>query len=148
MRVLGFPMSSRETALWRGTSHTGVVCLFLVLLAVSASAQQTVSPPVPPKADAKSILQRALEMYQSKTFPTALRAFTEAANAGNVEAMMYAGTMNAAGEGTATNYHAALTWFRKAADTGDAQAMCNVGIIYYRGLGIPVQYFEALRWFR
>ena len=141
-------MSRQETAPRSGASSIKVIRFVLVLFAISAHAQEPASPVIPPKANDKSVFQRGLEMYQSKNFPTAFRAFTEAATAGNVEAMMYVGTMSASGEGTPVNYRDAMTWFRKAADTGDAQAMCNLAILYYRGLGVPVQYFEALKWFR
>ena len=73
-------MSRQETGPDPGASNMKVIRLALVLIAISANAQQPASPVIPPKANDKSVFQRGLEMYQSKNFPTALRAFTEAAN--------------------------------------------------------------------
>ncbi len=66
-----------------------------------------------------------------------LRAFREAAEAGNVEAMMYVGTMQASGQGTPASPQQAMVWFTKAANAGDGQAMCNIGILYFRGVDVP-----------
>jgi len=124
-----------------------------LLFACLASAQQAQQPaPLSaggPPADQKAIFQRGLEMYKAKSYANALRAFREAAESGNVEAMMYVGTMQASGQGTTASPAQAMVWFTKAANAGDGQAMCNIGILYYRGApGVAQRYDLALRWFR
>jgi TPR repeat protein len=81
--------------------------LLTLLLFRPAAYSQQAQQPGPrsaggPAADQKAIFQRALDMYKAKSYSNALRAFREAAEAGNVEAMMYVGTMQASGQGTAT----------------------------------------------
>ena len=116
--------------------------LLPVVLFASVAYSQQAQQPAPrsaggPPADQKAIFQRALEMYKAKSYANALRAFREAAEAGNVEAMMYVGTMQASGQGTEASPSQAMVWFTKAANAGDGQAMCNLGILYYRGSGCP-----------
>src|SRR6185369_9857865 len=114
------------------------IALFLVCLTSFAQSQQP--SPTPPPADRKTVLQRAIDMYEAKKYPTAMLAFHEAAAAGSAEAAEYLGVMYSEGQGTPVNYGEAMTWLRKAAAAGDGQAMCNIGILYYRGSGVPQRY--------
>src|SRR5215469_13441287 len=90
----GTPKLTAETSSYTGASLIKVIRFTVLIVAASAIAQeyafaqQSGTPPVQQKADDKSVFQRGLEMYQSKNFVTALRAFTEAATEGNVDAMM------------------------------------------------------------
>ena len=86
-------------------------------------------------------------MYEAGKFSAALKAFREAADDGNVEAMMYLGVMYGSGTGTEVNYTDSMAWFVKAANHGDSQAMTNIGLLYYRGLGQTQDYRQALSWF-
>ena len=122
------------------------IARFVACLTSFAQSQQP--SPTPPPADRKTVLQRAIDMYEAKKYPTAMLAFHEAAAAGSAEAAEYLGVMYSEGQGTSVNYEEAMIWLRKAAAAGDGQAMCNIGILYYRGTGAPQRYDLALRWFR
>src|SRR5665213_3145144 len=132
------------------TCRRGELSLVVVLLLAGFPLLAQISSPgnaPPPKANPQTILDRAVEMYESKKYATALLAFQEAAAAGKTEAASYLGVMYSAGQGTAINYDEAMTWLRKAAAAGDSQAMCNVGVLFYQGLGVPHRPDLARQWF-
>ena len=114
-----------------------------ILFSASAFAQSQQQTPqqtgANPPAGREAIFHRAMTMYTAKNYGPALRAFEEAADAGNVEAMMHLGIMYSEGQGTPVKIDEAIGWFRKAAVGGDRQGMCNLGSIYYQGRGVPQQ---------
>ena len=122
-----------------------------ILLAASAFAQSQQQTPqqtgANPPAGREAIFHRAMTMYAAKNYGPALRAFEEAADAGNVEAMMHLGMMYSQGQGTPVKVDEAVAWFRKAAVAGDSQGMCNLGAIYYQGRGVPQRFDLAMKWF-
>ena len=92
--------------------------IYVSLICASSLGQAQQAPasnPLPPPPSEKALFNRAAEMYEAKNYRTALRAFLDAANGGNVDAMVYLGVMYSAGEGTPVHYEDAFTWFRKAA---------------------------------
>src|SRR5580658_87290 len=116
---------------------------------VTALAQNAGTPQIAEglQVDVKALMVRGEEAYNSGKNELAFKIFTQAAEAGDVEAMMYLGVMYGDGRGTNRNYGTALNWFLKAADAGNGQAMCNVGVLYFQGVGLPQNYIEAMRWF-
>src|SRR6266851_7485616 len=126
--------------------------LFLLISVTTAQQQNSSTPPIKPPTP-HELLTRAVQMYEAGKFSAALKAFREAADDGNVEAMMYLGVMYGSGTGTEVNYVQSMAWFRKAADRDDSQAMTNIGLLYYRGLGQTKDnrqaqdYRQALSWF-
>src|SRR5580692_12753415 len=94
-----------------------------ILFSVTAFAQSQQPTPqqtgANPPAGQEAIFHRAMTMYAAKNYGPALRAFEEAADAGNVEAMMHLGIMYSEGQGTPVKSDEALIWFRKAAVAGD-----------------------------
>src|SRR5271155_992678 len=117
---------------------TGILLLGIASFASAQPGSQAAAPP--PPIDVDGIVVRAKAFYETNDFAAAFMRFRDAAQANNVEAMMYLGLMYANGEGTPVDYGQAMTWFRKASDKGDIQAMCNMGILYYRGLGTAKRY--------
>jgi len=77
-------------------------------------------------------MTRARQLYAEKWYASALAVFLQAADIGNVEAMMYLGVMCGNGQGTPVNYEMAYAWFSKAADAGETQAMNNIGLCILR----------------
>src|SRR5882724_2135394 len=74
--------------------HLLVALLILFLLTSVTAAQQQNSSTPPIKAPTPHELStRALQMFEAGKFSAALKAFREAADDGNVEAMMYLGVM-------------------------------------------------------
>ncbi len=124
-----------------------VQCISLLSLSFSLPAQIS-QPDAQPPANQKTIFERAVEMYESKKYSTALLAFQEAGAAGNTEAAAYLGVMYSEGQGTPVDSPEAMKWLAKAAAAGDSQAMCNIGILYFRGEGIPQRLDLARQWFR
>jgi hypothetical protein len=116
---------------------------------VTALAQNAGTPTMPQglEADVKALMVRGEEAYNSNKNELAFKIFSQAAETGNVDAMMYMGVMYGDGRGVSRNYGLALNWFLKAAEAGNGQAMCNVGVLYFQGVGLPKNYTEAMRWF-
>ncbi len=67
-----------------------------------------------------------LAAYQAGNFSAALAKWTEAAEAGNVDAMFNLGVMHRAGTGVAADLALALSWYEKALAAGRAQAAPEV----------------------
>lgn len=73
----------------------------------------------------------------------AMEWYTKAAEAGNVDALIYLGNYYAEAE----DYESALVWYTKAAEQGDAAAQCTVGIFYDNGYGTTENVGLAVYWY-
>ncbi|MGI9463633.1 MAG: tetratricopeptide repeat protein [Aestuariivirgaceae bacterium] len=85
--------------------------------------------------------------YESGDYPKALKLYTEAAEAGNVDAQLLLGFLNFSGDGVAQDYATALKWFLRAAAQGDARSQAQLGVMYENGKGVPQDYGTAATWF-
>src|SRR5436190_23460108 len=103
--------------------------LLAAILMLFAQQQNSSTPPIKPPTP-HELLTRASQLYEAGKFSAALKAFHEAADDGNAEAMMYLGVMYGSGTGTEVNYTESMAWFIKAANHGDGQAMTNIGLLY------------------
>lgn len=77
-----------------------------------------------------------------------IKALTEDAEQGDVEAQYNLGAMYAVGDGIEQDDAKAVVWFQKAADQGDASAPYNLGIMYDHGRGVEKDDRQAAKWYR
>ena len=94
-------------------------------------------------ADAK----RGSEAFSRGDYLAADREWREAADAGDVSAMLGLGVLYDTGHGERQDFAKALSWYRRAAEAGNARAMFNVGAMYDNGRGTAVNRSEAVRWY-
>src|SRR5207247_9525015 len=109
-----------------------LLMLFFLISVTTAQQQNSSTPPIKAPTP-QELLTRAFQLYEAGKFAAALKAFREAADGGNVEAMMYLGVMYGSGTGTEVNYTDSMAWFVMAANHGDSQARPNSGLLYYLG---------------
>lgn len=81
-------------------------------------------------------------------YPTALREFTAAAEAGDAEAQYSLAQLYENGQGVLRDPDKILYWYRKSAQQGYDLAQNNLGFMYENGEGVPRDFVEALRWYR
>ncbi len=111
------------------------------------------APPWDPKkavafgVAAEEVLEKARELYRAKKYAEATILFTDAANAGNCEAMFSLGYLNANGHGVTQDYQQARQWYEKAAAGGSRSAMNNLGALYASGRGVAQDYQQARDWY-
>jgi TPR repeat protein len=81
-----------------------------------------------------------------KDIPQAMFYYTQAANLGDVESMLYLGQYyNNLQE---PDYVTAFAWFTKAAEKNDRDATTFLGLSYYSGTGTAKNYDEAFKLFQ
>jgi TPR repeat protein len=116
--------------------------------AESAPAVPATALPAPP---ASSVNLETLR-DQAVSDPGALKALTDRANAGDVAAQYYMGTLYDPSlpgvHYSAKDGPTAVSWYRKAADQGYPIAQLRIGGMYLTGQVQPKDYTEALRWLR
>ncbi|USA54693.1 sel1 repeat family protein [Acinetobacter sp. C32I] len=76
-----------------------------------------------------------------------IKALTEAAEQGDVEAQYNLGAMYADGDGVEQNDAKAFEWFQKAANQGEASAQYNLAVMYDNGKGIEKDIKQAYYWY-
>ncbi len=84
---------------------------------------------------------------QNGDYDTALKEFTEAAEAGLDLAQYNLAILYFSGRGVEQNYAEAFRWTRAAAEQGHLNAQFNLGALYYTGMGTPVNLEESFRWY-
>lgn len=77
-------------------------------------------------------------------YDTAIRLFTESAEAGLEIAQYNLGVLYYSGTGVAQNYSEAFKWTQMAAEQGHTNSQYNLGTLYYNGLGVRSEIFN--RW--
>jgi hypothetical protein len=77
-------------------------------------------------------------------FDTAIRLFTESAEAGLEIAQYNLGVLYYSGTGVTQDYEQAFKWTQMAAEQGHTNSQYNLGTLYYNGLGVRSAVF--LRW--
>lgn len=75
------------------------------------------------------------------------REWREAADTGDVSAMLGLGVLYDTGHGERQDFAKALYWYQRAAEAGNARAMFNVGAMHDNGRGTAVNRPEAVRWY-
>jgi serine/threonine protein kinase len=112
------------------------------------------SPPnnTPPSLDksarARQIYAEAVKYRNAKQQVKAIDLFRQAANLGEIRAMVELGeTLMNDSDGAAADYPEALRWLRKAAEAGNSAGMVDLGGMYLLGNGVEEDFETAARWF-
>ena len=95
-----------------------------------------------PAPEEEALLQKAREAKEK------MQAYYQAAEVGDLKAILYLANSYYNGEGTVQNYEEALKWYKAAAEQGQVEAMNYIGNIYYMGQGVLQNYEEALEWYK
>lgn len=98
--------------------------------------------------DLISLYANALCEEKAPTQSEVAEVFAEAAERGNVAAMIKLGLMYLAGVGVKKDVEETKKCFQKAAEQGSAPAQHNLGLLYSGGHGMERDDTEAVRWFR
>ena len=77
----------------------------------------------------------------------AFKYYKQAAEAGNVDAMLWTGLRYYNGEGTSKDFTQAFKWCKQAAEAGQVNAMNWTGLLYRNGEGTEKNIPKALEWF-
>ena len=83
-----------------------------------------------------------------RDFPEALKWYSRAAEAGDVNLQYRLGQRYERGRGTPQDDAEALKWYRLAAESGHVLAQIKIRKMYERGDGAPQDDAEALKWHR
>jgi TPR repeat protein len=111
-----------------------IVGFLLVMIGVTASAQQ----PAQPSAQSKPAA------LNSASIP----ALKQRAESGDAQAQFELGRAYEDGGGVAQDDAQAVEWFRKSAEQGNAQGENSLGVMYAQGRGVSRDREEAVRWYR
>ncbi len=87
---------------------------------------------------------RALE---NNDFKVALRAFSQAAERGDPEAMTFLGVIHEKGLGVSQNVSEAIRWYQAAATQGSLPARLQLGLMHEHGVGFPRDAGKAAEWY-
>ena len=93
-------------------------------------------------------LRAGLAAMERQHYATALRAWSDLAEAGDPEAQHNIGYMYEEGLGVTQQFDVAMEWYRRAADGGLAEADHNLGMMYVDGRGVAKSWAQALMYFR
>jgi TPR repeat protein len=111
----------------------------------SAAASETPSPP----AGAEASLATAKAFYHARNYAEAIPAFTQAAEAGNGEAMGCLGYMYLKGRGMKPQPATGIAWLRQAArGERDPHGMYALAMAYLNGEGVDPAEYRAEDWLR
>lgn len=94
----------------------------------------------------ESVLQRAKEDYDSKSYTSAFSLFQICAEKGYAEAQNYLGLCFLHGYGVNQDYHKAWYWFKKAAEQGHADAQYNLSCIDDGHVQTFDEFMEDVKW--
>jgi TPR repeat protein len=97
---------------------------------------------------AEELYSQAEQANERGDYATALSSYRQAAEKGDIWAMIRMGEMYYDGKGVPKDGGEAGRWIAKAAEAGGAETMSDVGSMYLRGKGLPKDCGEALRWLR
>ena len=86
--------------------------------------------------------------YLMKDYPTAVKWYRKAADAGDADGQTSLGLLYEHGWGVTLDYAAAVKWYRKAADQGNVLGQANLGAMYEYGKGVTQDSAAAASWYR
>jgi|GEM_PF-3152245 len=103
---------------------------------------------LPQDVQAANLCDRGVTFYEQKKYEEAFDCFRQAAEMGNVQAMINLSVTYNHGQGTEKNPTAAYEWMKKAADMGRADACWYLGSLIKDGVGTEANAQEALKYYR
>ena len=93
-------------------------------------------------------LRAGLAAMERQHYATAMRSWSDLAEAGDPEAQHNIGYMYEEGLGVTQQYDVAMEWYRRAASGGLAEADHNLGMMYVDGHGAAKSWAQGLIHFR
>ncbi len=91
----------------------------------------------PDSLSAEQLLTAGHRALENKDFETALRAFSQAAELGDLEAMIFVGVIHENGLGVSQDVSEAIRWYQAAAKQGFLPAQYRLGMMHENGVGFP-----------
>lgn len=91
--------------------------------------------------------EEGLRSCESRNYPQALEAFTQAAGLGHMQAQFLCGQMYQQGVAAGPDHKQALAWYKRAAKQGFMEAQLACGAMYEEGRGTAVNMKRALGWY-
>jgi serine/threonine protein kinase len=105
-------------------------------------------PSLDKSARARQIYAEAVKYRNAKQQAKAIDLFRQAANLGEIRAMVELGeTLMNDSDGAAADYPEALRWLRTAAKAGNSAGMVDLGGMYLLGNGVEEDFETAAQWF-
>lgn len=93
-------------------------------------------------------LRAGLAAMERQHYATAMRAWSDLAQAGDPEAQHNIGYMYEEGLGVTQQFNVAMDWYRRAASGGLSEADHNLGMMYVDGRGVAKSWAQGLTHFR
>ena len=93
-------------------------------------------------------LRAGLAAMERQHYATAMRAWSDLAQAGDPEAQHNIGYMYEEGLGVTQQFNVAMDWYRRAARGGLSEADHNLGMMYVDGRGVAKSWAQGLTHFR
>ena len=94
------------------------------------------------------ILEQGRSAFSAGRYNEAIKAFLQAASAGNTEAIDSLGRLFDMGFGITEDYRQARQCYEKTAAAGNDTAMYRLGSLYEHGYGVPQDYQQAGHWYK
>lgn len=146
---LGIALRCFAQAASKGTLD-GAILFARLARETDATTRATARGLLAPFSDERGALvyERAVLAYWDGDHAGSAALHTDAANAGNAEAMFELYCLYAKGEGVTADDAAAQQWLERAAEAGHGRALYNVGAAYASGRGVErdpakaVEYYE------
>lgn len=131
---------------WAGARRAALV--LLVSMAAGLGGMQEPAAQALP-SDRASAFERGVRAHEAGQFEVALKAWTEAADAGSAAAAFNLGVMHDSGTGMPRHAALAAGWYRRAAEAGDLGAQVALARLSEAGgPGLPADVEEARLWYR
>jgi TPR repeat protein len=104
---------------------------------------------IPPDVRVRQLMSEAAQKRKAGSAEEAFALFSQAAELGNVTAMVEVGECYRSGDGAPQDDNKAVSWFRRAADAGNSPGMVALGVMYLFGIdgGNPNEAL-ANQWFQ
>jgi TPR repeat protein len=128
-------------------SATFLIAVAVVLVGFSGSSASHLTPMVENEIAEYSSFRLGVDCYQQKNYDGAMEYFLQAANQGDVLAVVQIGLMYDFGLGVQQNYTEARKWYLRAAEKGEPRAMYLVGHMYEFGEGVSIDNSIAFTWY-
>lgn len=92
-------------------------------------------------------LRLGMDYYHKKQYKQAIKYFIQAADRGDVQAILQLGLMYDFGKGVQQSYPEAMRLYLQAAEKGEQRALYLVGHMYEFGEGVAVDITQATHWY-
>jgi uncharacterized protein len=109
--------------------------LSVLMFSATLHAQVSIVDPNTPLPD-YTVYYEGVDAREAGDHATAVRKFTQAAEAGLAIAQYNLGVLYYSGNGVEQSFEKAFQWTYKAAEQGHVNAMVNLGVLYFNQVGV------------